>query len=116
MGENPRSLIGGRQMPIRVIHTEVFALLVKVLLSIYRAKMSKLRDSLRDYFDNTPEEILKRDLDELEYLNKIGPDAIEYVEKLKEYFGGVLLCSDFETPTYQAEKKISPDQKYYLAA
>lgn len=72
--------------------------------------MSKLRESLRNYFENTPEEILKRDLDELEYLNKIGPDAI------KGYFDKVLLCSDFETPTYQAEIEISPEQKYYLAA
>lgn len=103
-------------MSIRVKHTEVFAPFAKVLLSIYFVTMSKLRDSLRNYFDNTPEETLKRDLDELEYLNKIGPDAIEYVETIKEYFDGVLLCSDFETPIYQAEKGISPKQKYYLAA
>lgn len=78
--------------------------------------MSKLRDSLRNYFENTPEEILKRDLDELEYLNKIGPDAIEYIETIRGYFDSVLLCSDFETPTYQAEKEITTEQKYYLAA
>ena len=96
-------------------HTEVFALLCEGFI-IYRATMSKLLDSLRNYLDNTPEEILKRDLDELEYLNEIGPDAIEYVETIKGYFDGVSLCTDFETPTCQAEKEISPEQKYYLAA
>ncbi len=83
---------------------------------IYRATMSKLLDSLKSYFDNTPEEILKRDLDELEYLNEIGPDAIDYVKTIKGYFDGALLCTDFDTPTYQAENEISPEQKYYLAA
>lgn len=97
-------------------HTEGFAILCEGLIIYYYATMSKLRESLRNYFDNTPEETLKLDLDELEYLNNIGPDAIEYVETIKGYFGGVLLCSDFETPTYQAEREISPEQKYYLAA
>lgn len=46
--------------------------------------MGKLLESLRDYFDNTPEDILKKDLEELEYLNEIGPDAIEYCKNLKK--------------------------------
>lgn len=46
--------------------------------------MGKLLDSLRDYFEHTPEDILKKDLEELEYLNEIGPDAIEYCKHLKE--------------------------------
>lgn len=48
--------------------------------------MGKLLESLRDYFDNTPEDTLKKDLEELEYLNEIGPDAIEYCENLKKNY------------------------------
>lgn len=44
----------------------------------------ELLQSLRDYFENTPEDILKKDLEELEYLNEIGPEAIEYCENIKK--------------------------------
>lgn len=46
--------------------------------------MSKLVDSLREYLDNTPKDILEEDFKELEYLNEIGPDAEEYCKHLKE--------------------------------
>lgn len=46
-----------------------------------------LLKSLRDYFENTPEDVLKKDLEELEYLNEIGPEAIEYCENLKKLIG-----------------------------
>ena len=46
--------------------------------------MGDLLDSLKDYFDKTPQDVLEKDFKELEYLNEIGPDAIAYVEYVKE--------------------------------
>lgn len=78
--------------------------------------MGKLLDSLRDYFEHTPEDILKKDLEELEYLNEIGPDAITYIENVREALDEMSLCSTFDRPTYSGEKYIDPQQQYYLAA
>lgn len=47
--------------------------------------MGKLFESLKDYFEKTPKEILDNDWKEIEYLNEIGPDVIEYAEYVKNY-------------------------------
>nr|DAI16456.1 MAG TPA: hypothetical protein [Bacteriophage sp.] len=39
--------------------------------------MSKLLESLENYFKNTPKEQLDKDWKEIEYLNEIGPDVFE---------------------------------------
>lgn len=39
--------------------------------------MSKLLESLENYFKNTPKEQLDKDWEEIEYLNEIGPDVFE---------------------------------------
>lgn len=49
--------------------------------------MGKLFESLKDYFEKTPKEILDNDWKEIEYLNEIGPDVIEYAEYVKKLFG-----------------------------
>lgn len=49
--------------------------------------MGKLFESLKGYFEKTPKEILDNDWKEIEYLNEIGPDVIEYAEYVKELFG-----------------------------
>lgn len=48
--------------------------------------MGDLLDSLKDYFDKTPQDVLEKDFKELAYLNEIGPDAIAYVEYVKGNF------------------------------
>jgi len=45
--------------------------------------MSKLLESLENYFRNTPKEQLDKDWEEIEYLNEIGPDVFEYAEFVK---------------------------------
>lgn len=40
--------------------------------------MGKLFNSLKKYFDNTSEEQLEKDWDEVKHLNDIGCDVIEY--------------------------------------
>lgn len=40
--------------------------------------MGKLFNSLKEYFDNTSEEQLEKDWDEVKHLNDIGCDVLEY--------------------------------------
>lgn len=58
--------------------------------------MGKLFESLKDYFEKTPKEILDNDWKEIEYLNEIGPDVIEYAEYVKELFGSDVSYSSSE--------------------
>lgn len=49
--------------------------------------MGNLFESLKDYFENTPKDVIEKDWREIEYLNEIGPDVIEYAEFVRENFG-----------------------------
>ena len=52
--------------------------------------MGNLFESLKNYFENTPKEVLDNDWKEIKYLNEIGPigpDVIEYAKFVKEQFG-----------------------------
>lgn len=42
--------------------------------------MESLLESLKDYFESTPKEVLDNDWKAVEYLNDVGPDVMEYVE------------------------------------
>lgn len=46
--------------------------------------MSKLLNSLIDYFDNTPQEQLDKDWEKLKEWENIGPSVKEYFKYLKE--------------------------------
>lgn len=48
--------------------------------------MEKLSENLKEYFENTPKEVLDKDWKEIKHLNEIGPDAIEYCKSLREKF------------------------------
>lgn len=47
--------------------------------------MGKLLSQLREYFENTPKEVLEKEAKELEYLNEIGPDVLEYAKAVRGY-------------------------------
>ena len=47
--------------------------------------MGKLLDQLKSYLENTPKEVLEKEAKELEYLNEIGPDVLEYAKVVKDY-------------------------------
>lgn len=51
-----------------------------------RLVMGNLYDKLNEYFENTPQELLDKDLKEFAYLNNVGPDVMEYAESVKEHF------------------------------
>lgn len=80
--------------------------------------MGKLLENLKNSFENTPKDILDRELNALDYLNEIGPDVLEYAEQVREY-----LCSNihqtkpFDFPNYNGEDYVdSSNSNYYLAA
>jgi len=58
--------------------------------------MGKLFENLKDYFEKTPKEILDNDWKEIECLNDVGPDVIEYAEYVKELFGSDVSYSSSE--------------------
>lgn len=87
--------------------------------------MGNLFESLEDYFENTPKEILDNDWKEIEYLNEIGPDVIEYAEYVKELFGIDVLYSSsekeldahkFDVSVISVTERIAINSQYYLAA
>lgn len=47
--------------------------------------MGKLLNQLKEYFENTPKEVLEKEAKELEYLNEIGPDVLEYAKLVRGY-------------------------------
>ena len=49
--------------------------------------MGNLFESLKDYFENTPKDVLDNDWKEIENLNEIGTDVIEYGRYVKEIIG-----------------------------
>ena len=87
--------------------------------------MGNLFESLKDYFENTPNDVIENDWREIEYLNEIGPDVIEYAEFVREYLGTAMSYSNTkekeETRRYDVsvsawENGIAADAKYCLAA
>lgn len=48
-------------------------------------KFPGLYESLKEYFENTPQEVLDKEREELEPLNEIGPDVLEYAEYYKGF-------------------------------
>lgn len=87
--------------------------------------MGNLFESLKDYFENTPKEILDNDWKEIEYLNEIGPGVIEYAEYVKELFGIDVLylgsvknlsTHTFDIPATSCTERIEADSQYYMAA
>lgn len=87
--------------------------------------MENLFESLKEYFENTPINVLNKDWNEIEYLNEIGPDVVEYAESVRERFG---VAVQYSNPTDKAGthkydisdeisgKNINVDAKYCLAA
>ena len=72
-----------------------------------------------------PKDVIEKDWREIEYLNEIGPDVIEYAEFVRENFCTAVSYSNFkekeETHRYEVsvstgESGIAADAKYCLAA
>jgi hypothetical protein len=44
-----------------------------------------LLQRLKEYFDNTPRDVIEKEWEELSYLNEIGPTVDEYLASVKKY-------------------------------
>lgn len=77
----------------------------------------KLADSLKRHFEETPQEVLDREWEDLKHLNEIGPDATEYVERVRSYYATIIQDSRKCTfvMCYPCEL-FQTDYEYYLAA
>lgn len=79
--------------------------------------MGKLADSLKRHFEETPQDVLDREWEELKHLNDIGPDATEYVERVRSYYATIIQDSRKSTPVMRYPRELfQTDCEYYLAA
>lgn len=79
--------------------------------------MGKLLENLKNYFENTPKDIIDRELNALDYLNEVGPDVQEYAEQIREYLCSNIQIERFNIPKYNGEHYVdSSNSNYYLAA
>ena len=46
--------------------------------------MGKLLEQLKEHFDNTPKDVLDKEMEEFEYLNEIGPYVITDENEIRE--------------------------------
>lgn len=82
--------------------------------------MDKLLESLRNYLRETPKEALE----ELDYLNEIGPDVLEYAKTFR-YYQSISMSYEsianesslvFENSNSEISELICSDADYPLAA
>jgi len=79
--------------------------------------MGKLADSLKRHFEETPQDVLDREWEELKHLNEIGPDATEYVERVRSYYATIIQDSRKSTPVMRYPRELfQTNCEYYLAA
>ena len=87
--------------------------------------MWNLLDDLKNYFENTPTDELDNDWREIEHLNDIGPDVLEYAEFMRRYLSMELMysCSEVKNDNhtfcaldFPLDAEISADAHYYYEA
>lgn len=79
--------------------------------------MGKLADSLRRHFEETPQDVLDREWEELKHLNEIGPDATEYVERVRSYYATVIQDILESAPVmHYSSELFQTEYEYYMAA
>lgn len=78
--------------------------------------MGKFAESLKKYFEETPQDILDKEWEDIKPLNDIGPDVIEYVERVRMYYGIIMQNAQNIPTTRFSQDKFKTADKYYLAA
>lgn len=76
--------------------------------------MGKLLDSLKNYFENTPQDVLDKDWKEIEPLNEIGPDVFEYAEFVKRNLGIAVSYPDISRKSDIHKYEVSANDKNYI--
>lgn len=72
--------------------------------------MGKLYDNLKNHFENTPQEELDKEWEEIKSLNEIGSDVTEYANWIKEY------KNKLEIEYFERFKKARQEDKEKLIA
>ena len=67
--------------------------------------MGKLLEQLKNYFENTPADILEKESREWDYLNEIGPDVIEYANIIRGYIGTEIEYNNTPADILEKESK-----------
>ena len=77
--------------------------------------MGNLFESFKNYFENTPKEVLDNNWKEIKYLNEIGPDVIEYAKFVKEQFGVATSHSNsrHKNETHRYDVSVDSEKKFW---
>lgn len=78
--------------------------------------MSKFADSLKRYFEETPQDKLDRDWEVIKPLNDIGPDVIEYIEQVRMHYYNIMQNMQDVPITNFSQDNFKTIDEYYLAA
>ncbi|MBD5170718.1 MAG: hypothetical protein HDT07_01740 [Bacteroidales bacterium] len=75
--------------------------------------MINFEEQLEKYLSETPRDILEREWSDIESLNEIGPDVLEYAERVKECFGILVPTNQL---TFKQAEPFNTNEQYYLAS
>ena len=78
--------------------------------------MGKFAESLKKYFEETPQEMLDKEWEDIKPLNDIGPDVMEYGERVRMYYGLTMQNVQHIPTTHFSQDNFKIGNKYYLAA
>lgn len=67
--------------------------------------MEKLLKQLKEYFDNTPKDVLEKEAEEWSYLNEIGPYVLTENEDVNEIYPLIKGLNDFLNNASEEELK-----------
>jgi hypothetical protein len=77
-----------------------------------RKKASDLLEGLKEYFEQTPQDELKRDLERLEIFNRIGPDVMEYFKSIEQQ--KVVATMREEVPVLESSSLSEADVRHVI--
>ena len=75
-------------------------------------KASDLLEGLKEYFEQTPQDELKRDLERLEIFNRIGPDVMEYFKSIEQQ--KVVATMREEVPVLESSSLSEADVRHVI--
>lgn len=80
--------------------------------------MGKFAEILKKYFEETPQDILDKEWEEIKPLNDIGPDVLEYVERVRMFYGDVVNIpnAQYKSTNQFSQDNFKSEDEYYLAA
>ena len=78
--------------------------------------MGQFSDSLKRYFEETPQDILDRDWEDMKLLNEIGPDVFDYVNRVRMCYDATVKEPQNVLASYFSQESFTAADEFYLAA